>query len=120
MREFSVQVFDEFIPSTDISMYTSSRFDRLLGRLCQVAISYVADNVVNAPWLQVQQEHSMDGVNWVNKNSVGEVNYNDLSTTPVGWGYDPGTTPSLGLVRLRIFLSNRPGSCHLVLHVTER
>jgi hypothetical protein len=123
MRLFNTLVFDEYVPVTATSsspMYISSEFSKGLGKYDSLAIQAVTDTFDGGfQSLAVAIEHSADGRNWTQKNGYAELSFFFSTNAPSAWGYDPDTAPSLGFVRLRLFISSASG-CHVKLYVTGR
>jgi hypothetical protein len=118
----SLTVFDDYVGTGSTStgasakVLTSASLDDVLGFYDQLAIQAIVDDTTagTAPAaLTVQIAHSADGVNYVFKNASPEVStptqLNIGATTYMSFGYDDGTYPSFGLVRLAIVLTAAVG-----------
>jgi hypothetical protein len=100
----------------------------VLGAFDQLAIMAVVDNVTSpGSAFKIQIFHSANGRLWLPKSgTIGDAEIGGVlgitlsSGAQVAYfGSDAGTTPSLGLVYLRIDLGNS-GSAHVRVHVTGR
>jgi hypothetical protein len=126
MRHSNVLVFDDNIGTTTSSsapVYTSADLNSRLGQFDETAIQWVADNVAGTtPTLSIGIDHSADGRNWLPKEGSGTTITGVAigGTNITSWSSDPGTVPSLGLVRLRVFLGGTTPSCHLKIYITQR
>lgn len=121
-RRTSTLVFDDFVVGTT-AVYTSPEFNDELGRCERLAIQAIADQVTGtSPTLLVQQEHSSDQRNFSNKNGAAEIPATSISTTAttVLTGYELGTNPSHGYIRLRIQLGGTSPQAHVKIWVTGR
>jgi hypothetical protein len=121
-RRISTLVFDDFVVGTT-AVYTSPEFNDELGRCERLAIQAITDQVTGTtPTLLVQQEHSSDQRNFSNKNGAAEIPATSISTTAttVLTGYELGTNPSHGYIRLRIQLGGTSPQAHVKIWVTGR
>jgi hypothetical protein len=115
-------VFDDFISGAGTVVYTRPDFYDKLGSVDKLALFAVSDQVTTNGTLTVRIEHSADGVNWIAKSSgAAEIAAADLTagSTEVAYGYDPGTSPTLGLVRLSLTIATST-MAHVKLWVTGR
>jgi hypothetical protein len=121
MRSFNILVFDDFISGAGTVVYTRPDFYDKLGGVDKLALCAVSDQVTTTGTLTVQIEHSADGVNWIAKSGTAEIAAADLTagSTEVAYGYDPGTSPTLGLVRLSLTIATST-MAHVKLWVTGR
>jgi len=128
MRTFHQLVFDDQLTSAQAIAITPDHLADSLGDLDQIAIMAVVDNVSSASGaFKVQIFHSADGRLWLPKSGTdGDAEVGGLfgHTLPAYsqeafTGVDAGTTPSLGLVRLKIDLGTS-GSAHVRVYVTGR
>jgi hypothetical protein len=121
--------FDDFLHSSGATAkaLSDAALNNLLGSFDQLAIEAVVDQVTAAIGpvsLKVQIAHSGDGVHWIPKRVIPEVSVpSTLSLTGPTYmdiGYDDGTTPTLGLVRLELELAAAAGpiGAHVRIHVT--
>lgn len=121
-KRTSTLVLDEFVVGTT-AVYTSPEFNDELGRCERLAIQAIVDQVTGTtPTLLVQQEHSSDQRNFMNKNGSAEIPATSISptATTVLNGYELGTNPSNGYVRLRIQLGGTSPQAHVKIWVTGR
>lgn len=121
-RRTSTLVFDDFVVGTT-AVYTSPEFNDELGRCERLAIQAITDQVTGtSPTLLVQQEHSSDQRNFSNKNGAAEIPATSISATAttVLTGYELGTNPSHGYIRLRIQLGGTSPQAHVKIWVTGR
>ncbi len=122
-RQFNIKVFDGVIMGSAAS-YTLPDYNQPLGTGDRIVIQALADQVTGtSPTITVQVEHGGDQRNWVNKNGTAEINAASLSATAVtsAVGYEPGTNPSLGYVRLRIQLGGTGSlAARVIVHATGR
>lgn len=125
MRAANILVFDEHIQSSSTPSYTNQSWNERLGGFDQLAIMAVVDDVTTpGSNFKVQIEHSADGRLWLNKSSTAEIGGSSAITPPASsqtpyFGYDAGTIPNLGFVRLRVDLG-ASASAHVRLYVTGR
>ncbi len=121
-RRSSTLVFDEFVVGA-VTVYTSPAHNDLLGRTERLAIQAVVDQVTGtSPTLLVRQEHSSDQRNWSDKSGTAEIPATAITagSTNVLTGYEVGTNPSHGYVRLEITLGGTTPQAHVKLWVTGR
>jgi hypothetical protein len=121
-RKDSTCVFDEFIVGTGV-VYTSPEFNEILARHERVAFQVIVDQVTGTtPTFTLQQEHSSDQRNWSFKNGTAEILPASISATAttVLSGYELGTNPSHGYVRLRLQLAGTSPQAHVKIWVTGR
>lgn len=121
-RRTSTLVFDEFVVGTT-AVFTSPEFNDELGRNERLAIQAITDQVTGTlPTLQVQQEHASDQRNFTFKNGSAEIPATTISATAttILTGYELGTNPSHGYVRLRIQLGGTSPQAHVKIWVTGR
>lgn len=127
----SLTVFDAYIssvsllPSISVLALTNDALNDVLGFYDQLAFQVVvADTIVGtAPAaLTVQIAHSADGLHYVNKNAAPEVDtptqLNIGTPTYMSFGFDGGTAPSLGFVRLAITLTAAAGPVRAHVKIT--
>ncbi|MCC6554700.1 MAG: hypothetical protein IT372_17135 [Polyangiaceae bacterium] len=121
--------FDDFIqgPGSLVSAVSDPAVSKVLGSLDQLAIEAVVDQVaaaVGPASLKIRIAHSGDGIHWLPKNPIPEVNVpatlSLTGPTYMDLGYDDGRIPSLGLVRLELTLDAVAGpvSAHVRIHAT--
>lgn len=121
-RLFNMQVYGDVIMGT-AAVYTDPRFDETLASADALVVQAIADQVTGtSPTLSVVIEHSGDRRNWIQKGSTPIINAAALSTSAltVTSGNDPGSTPSLGFVRLRISLGGMSPTGRITLHACGR
>lgn len=122
-RQFNMKVFDTVIMGTGAN-YTLPELNQAIGIGDRLVIQALADQVTGtSPTLTVQVEHSGDQRNWVNKGGAAEIPAALLSTTALtsAVGYESGSNPSLGMVRLRIQLGGIGSvSARVVVYATGR
>lgn len=121
MRAANILVFDEHILASSITTINQSWNERL-GGFDQLAIMAVIDDVTGgSTGFKVQIEHSADGRLWINKSATAEIApAGNLQTGQNAlFGYDGGTIPNLGFVRLRIE-QGLTTSSHVRVYVTGR
>jgi hypothetical protein len=127
----SLVVFEDYLGTSSIAPFASATaltpafLDEVLGFYDQLAIQVVVDDVsVGAPpaALTVQIAHSADGLHYVYKNAAPEVStpaqLNLGAPTYMEFGYDAGTYPSLGLVRLAVVLTGALGPVNARARIT--
>ena len=132
-RKAALAIFDEVIsgttgassPTGDIVVYTDARFNDVLAQFDRLAIEGIADQCsIAAMAYRVYLSQSNDGRNWVTKSlgGTGGSLYERTAMTTTGQfvdvGSDPGTTPTLALVRLEIHITaplSQAQSMHLKL-----
>src|SRR5437867_1454443 len=128
MQVFNELVFDEFIPSATSAapVYTSAKFNSLLGSADQLTCQLIGDNLGASGTysLTATLQQSSDGRNWVAKSGSTDAAtsaYTLPVTTPqVAIGFDQGQTPTLGFARYAIYFSSSAASGHVKLWVTGR
>lgn len=121
-RKFSQLVFNEAVVGTT-AVYTSSEFNEMLARADMLALSFIGDQVSGTtPTAEVRVEHSSDQRNWATKNATAEITATTLVTTGTNVfnGYEPGTIPSNGFVRLKVTLAGTGPVVHAKIYVTGR
>jgi len=131
MRRMNITVFDEFltgvVAGTTPAVTTSQELNARLGQFDQLGLFAVVDNTASTAGLFAFIEHSGDGRNWIQKNAIWEIEGTNNTkngwftanvTTPL-WGFDPGTNPTLGFARIRVYFSASL-SAHVRIHVTGR
>jgi hypothetical protein len=114
MRKFNVRAFNDFVHGTT-TVYTSSEFDALLGSADRLALCAVLDSFSGGTpaHLFVQIQHSGDGRNWENLNTVfPEIDDVVLGSnqTIVSYGYDNTAIPTQSFVRLAIWMTENGAS----------
>jgi len=127
----SLTVFDDYVGTSSgvtnasVTALTSASFDDVLGFYDQLAIQVIVDDttVGTAPAaLTAQIAHSADGVNYVLKNAAPEVStptqLNIGAPTYMSFGFDGGTYPSLGFVRLVLTLTGAVGPVRARVRIT--
>lgn len=113
IKQVSLVVFDDFITgSGGTTAFSNELLNGLLGAFDQTAIQIVTDRAtvtLGALTLSAQLEHAGDARAWVAKATSPEVPTTALSattTTTLAVGYDDGSLPSMGFVRIRFSLSS--------------
>lgn len=128
MRVANIIVFDEALTSSVAVVFTADPLHKQLGSFDQLAIMAVVDNVGSPGGaFKIQVFHSADGRLWLPKSGVdgnaelgGIAGYTLSSGSQRGYfGADHGTTPSLGLIRLKVDLGTS-ARAHVRVHVTGR
>jgi hypothetical protein len=132
MRAANLLVLDENLQTGSSPAHTSDTLSVTLGSFDQLAIMAVVDDVVGGgDGFKVVVEHSADGRTWLPKSrSASEIGggkptlTNPLINLQGGgqtahFGYDAGSVPSLGLVRLKVDLGSTT-SAHVRVYVTGR
>ncbi len=110
MQQFTWTVLDDYIEGEGpmLVAITPGQLDDGLGLVDQLVIEVTVTNVSgNSPTIDVQIEHSSDGVHWINKNKEPEINAAALekdATNYPPFAFDDGTVPSLAFIRLRVTL----------------
>lgn len=130
MRAANVMVFDEHL-NAGSTCYTDQSLNDRLGLFDQLALMAVVDDVpASATGFKVQIEHSADGRMWLPKSGGTPTNPNaaeiggdqgeglSANKQTSFFGADPGTTPSLAHVRLKVSLAT--SSAHVRVFVTGR
>jgi hypothetical protein len=120
MIRFNGKVFDETI-SVGATYYTSVIWDDVLGESDRLAI-FAVGKAGGSPahYVTIAIEQSSDGVSWVQKNAVPEINNATIGTSesPI-YGSDRfASMPSADFVRLRISVGS--GLVFLKVYVTIR
>jgi hypothetical protein len=123
---FHEKVFDESIAYGATTQYTTPDFDELLGSADRLSFMVVVNPVSIGPsMLQLQVEHSGDGQHWQNKNVTPEIDLPGPGAVPrLNFGDEPGATPSLAFVRLRVAIafigSGSTQRCNVTVYATVR
>jgi hypothetical protein len=130
-QSISLTVFDAYVssPSTvanlTVTAQTNNEFNDILGFYDQLAFQVVvADTMVGtAPaGLTMHIEHSADDLHFVNKNTSPEVGLpsqlNIGRETYMSFGFDGGSAPSLGFVRLVLVLTAAVGPVRAHVRIT--
>ncbi len=130
-QSISLTVFNDYLSdaSTSSSLLvvarTNDSFDDVLGFYDQLALQVVVSDTMvgTAPAaLTVQITHSADGHHFVAKNAAPEVDtptqLNIGTPTYMSFGFDGGSSPSLGLVRLVIVLTATGGPVRAHVRIT--
>lgn len=130
MRDFTVNVFDEYINGTATTWYTSSAHNDLLGSADDLLIQAVPDQVSytgTAATLTLAVEHSCNGLDWLavaaapfpttpEINGVQITNETGMLGVRTMW-----MPPLLSFIRFRITLGGGTASaCRLKVWVTGR
>jgi len=146
MRQQSFTLFDEYLPAS-ATTYTSTDFNTRLGAFDEIVLHTVADNMSTTGRLDIFVEHSGDGRNWMQRNSMalgsgaisttGDISLDlssggfvqllwaDAAATSSGNVRYTGTTnptsmsnmPLLPFVRLRLTTGSGSGA-HVKIHAT--
>jgi hypothetical protein len=129
----SLTVFDAYlsgsstVPNLVVVAQTDESFNDVLGFYDQLAFQVVVTDTMvgTAPaGLTMQIAHSADGLHYVSKNATPEVSLpaqlNIGTDTYMSFGFDDGSVPSLGFVRLVLVLTAAVGPvrAHVRIMVT--
>jgi hypothetical protein len=113
-KRITLVAFDDYLnfdASGNGTFFTSDSLDDLLGLFDQLAIEIVADQATaSTVSLGAQIYHSGDGRTYFKKASSPEVPVTAIpaaTTTLLPIGYDDGSIPSLGFVRVRLLAGGR-------------
>ena len=122
MLTFTELVFSEYVTGTT-TVYTSAAMNSRLARTNQLTLQSNVDQVTaGTTACTVQIEHSNDERNFVAKAGSPEINRTTFSgTVPyVNFGYDAGTTPTMGFVRLAITLAGTNAGANVKIYASGR
>ncbi|APR86495.1 Hypothetical protein A7982_11844 [Minicystis rosea] len=127
MQKMTVLALDDIVNSKG---YSPDQYSKILGECDQLNIYLLIDQpptTSGGTSVKLVLEHSGDGLVWMPKNSTPEINNVALGASPLSATFsvsDPGTKPSLGLVRFRLELTNSTTGFGMVakvkLYVTAR
>ena len=126
MRKNNLLVFDDFIlgVTSSFAVYTKDELSAPLGAYDIVAVQLVVDTpVAAAATLVVNQQHSADAKNWLQKGSTPIVSL-DLTTAPPppfsAMGADVTGVPSLAFVRFELYFTAGTPKVRVRLYATLR
>ena len=124
MRTFHILAYDQILEGTGTT-YTDPQLQPTFGSADLLRLFAVAEQVTvtsGTPTLTVQLEESADRVMWSNKTGTAEINAVTLSTTAVTMarGFDNGSTPNSGFIRMRLTLGGTNPRARVKLWVTGR
>lgn len=122
MLTFTELAFSEYVTGTT-TVYTSAAMNSRLARCNQLTLQSNIDQVTTGTTgFSVQIEHSNDERNFVAKAGSPEINRTSFTgTIPyVNFGYDAGTTPTMGFVRLAITLTGTNAGANVKIYAAGR
>jgi hypothetical protein len=121
-RSLMTRALDTVIMGSS-AVYTDVSLNEILGAPDAMAIHAVTDQVTGTSvTLTCAVESSGDNRFFVAKNSTPEIDAESLSTTATTslMGYEPGTNPSSGYVRIRVQLGGTNPTARISLYVCGR
>lgn len=122
MLTYTELVFSEYVTGTT-TVYTSAAVNSRLARTNQLTIQSNIDQVATGTTaFTVQIQHSNDERNFVDKAGSPEINRTTFtgSVPYVNFGYDAGTTPTMGFVRLAITLAGTNPGANVKIYASGR
>ena len=127
MRDFTANVFDEYISGTTTTWYTSSGYNDLLGSADWLTVQAVPGQVAGGtPTLTLAYEHSCNGLDWLPVGLAPFSTMPEISSAalindvPVFGNRTVFAPPLLSFVRFRISLGGSATACRLKVWVTGR
>ncbi len=120
-RLFNTQVFNDVIVGSTTAALTDPKFDELLASGDSISVQAVADQITGTtPTLTISLEHSGDRRNWSAKTTLVSAVAIGPASTNVALGNDPGTSPMLGFVRLKITLGGTTPTARVQVYACGR